>query len=281
MVGSFRDFPGYSVEEVEAMSSKEQIAMIVEWFGQQFEDPQNDTPYNKDLGGYVYLWGGPFDASDQIQAEFSDAVDFDTMMLAVESVQDGGTVEWAPQTGGDFYEHPEDDRVASGEIVDGDGDWPPTIPDRPPLPPEPEARADVIRRLDELEAIVQPLLDTFEAEVQAPPMMGHNNPPEELELVQAVPREEWLRIKAAIDEIREQTTVEQPDIEGVERSNNRLLAAANALAGWIGNRLNAMIYAGAAVGVGYGIASPEAAMAALSRAAEAVQTWIASMPWPF
>ena len=86
MVGSFRDFPGYSAEEVEAMSSKEQIAMIVEWFGQQFEDPQNDTPYNKDLGGYVYLWGGPFDASDQIQAEFSDTVNFDTMMIAVESV---------------------------------------------------------------------------------------------------------------------------------------------------------------------------------------------------
>lgn len=280
-VGSFRDFSGYSADEVKAMSSKEQVAMMVEWFGQQFEDPQNDTPYNKDLGGYVYLWGGPFDASDQIQAEFSDVVDFDTMMLAVDRVQGDGTIEWAPQTGGDFYEHPEDDRVASGEIVDGDDEWPPVIPENAPVPPEPEARADVIHRLDELEAIVLPLLDTFEAEAQAPPMMGHNNPPGELELVQAVPKEEWLRIKAAIDEIRQQTTVEQPDIESVERSNNRLLAAATALAGWIRNRLNAAVDAGAAVGVVYGIANPEAAKAALINVAQAVQIWVASMPWPF
>lgn len=279
--GSIRDFAGYTAEEVSAMSSQEQIAMMVEWFNQQFEDPQNDTPYNKDMGGYVYLWGGPFDASDQIQAEFSDAVDFDTMMLAVDRVQGDGTLEWAPKTGGDFYEHPEDDRVETGEIVDGDGEWPPIVVDQAPVPPEPEARAEVIRRLDELEAIVQPLLDRFEAEAQAPPMMGHNNPPEELELVQAVPRDEWLRVKAAIDEIRQQTTVEQPNIERVERGSNRFLAAAAALAGWIGNRLNAVIDAGAAVGVGYGLANPEVAKAALISAAQAVQTWLASMPWPF
>ena len=154
------------------------------------------------------------------------------MMLAVDRIQNDGTFEWAPQSGGDFYVHPENDPVASREIVDGDGEWPPIIAEQAPIPPEPEARADVIRRLDELEAIVQPLLDTFEAEAVASPMMGHNNPPEELELVQAVPREEWSRIKAAIDEIRQQTTVEQPDVESVKRSNSRLLAAATALSGW-------------------------------------------------
>ncbi|WP_417267098.1 hypothetical protein [Celeribacter baekdonensis] len=281
LVGSFGDFEGYSADEVKAMSSKEQVAMMAEWFRHQFEDPQNETPYNKELGGYVYMWGGPFDANDQIQEEFSDAVDFDTMMLAVDRVQREGTVEWAPQTGGDFYEHPEDDRVASGEIIDGDGDWPPIIAERVPVPPEPEARADVIRRLDELEAIVQPLLDTFEVAAQAAPMMGHNNPPEELELVHAVPREEWLRIKAAIDEIRQQAAVEQPDIESVERSNNRLLAAATALAGWIRKRLTAAVDAGVAIGVAYGIANPEVAKAALISAAQAVQTWITSMPLPF
>jgi len=280
--GSFADFGGYTADQVRAMSRDEQVAMMLEWFRRQFEDPQKDTPYNKDLGGYVFLFGGPFDASDQIQEEFSEAVDFDTMMLAVDQVQEDGTVEWAPQTGGDFYEHPdEDDRVASGEIVDGDGEWPPIISDRAPTPPEPEARADVIRRLDELEAIVQPLLETFEAKAQAPSMMGHNNPPEELELVQAVPREEWLRIKAAIDEIRQQTTVEQPDIDSVERSNSRLISAAIALADWIRNRITAAVDAGVAIGVAYGIANPEAAKAALISAAQAVQTWITSMPWPF
>ncbi len=278
---SIRDFQGYTTEKVSAMSSQEQVEMMVEWFNQQFEDPQTDTPYNKDMGGYVYLWGGPFDASDQIQSEFSDAVDFDTMMLAVDRVQGEGTLEWAPTTGGDFYEHPEDDRVEAGEIVDGDGEWPPIIADQAPVPPEPEARAEVIRCLDELEAIVLPLLDRFEAEAQAPPMMGHNNPPEELEIVQAVSRDEWRRVKAAIDEIRQQTQVEEPDTWSVEQGNNRLLTTATALAGWIQSRINAAIDAGAAIGVAYGIANPEAARAALVGAAKAVQTWLASMPSPF
>lgn len=279
--GSVRGISGYSSRDVEAMSSEEQVAMMVEWFYRQFEDPQNETPYDKENGGYFYPWGGPFDASDQIQEEFSEAVDFDTMMAAVDRVQNDGTFDWAPQIGGDFYEHPEDDPVELGEIVDGDGEWPPIIADPAPIPPEPEARADVIRRLDELEAIVQPLLDTFEAEAETPPMMGHNNPPEELELVQAVPREEWLQIKTAIDEIRQQTTVEQPDVESVERSNSRLLAAATALAGWIRKRITAAVDAGIAIGVAYGIANPEVAKAALISTAQAVQTWITSMPWPF
>ncbi len=279
--GSVRGISGHSTRDVEAMSSEEQIEMMVEWFHRQFEDPQNETPRDNEEGRYVYPWGGPFDASDQIQEEFSEVIDFDTMMLAVDRIQGDGTFEWAPQIGGDFYEHPEDDPVETGEIVDGDGEWPPIIADQAPVPPEPEARAEVIRRLDELEAIVQPLLDRFETETQAPPMMGHNNPPEELEVVQAVSREEWQQVKAAIDEIRQQTQVEEPDIGSVEQSNNRLLAAASALAGWIKNRVNAAIDAGAAIGVAYGIANPEAAKAALISAAQAVQTWLASMPWPF
>lgn len=264
------------------MSRDEQVAMMVEWFGRQFEDPQNDTPYNKDLGGYVYLWGGPFDASDQIQAEFSDAVDFDTMMRAVEEVQTDGTVEWAPQTGGDFYEHPdEDDRVASGEIVDGDGDWPPIIADRAPIPPEPEARAEVVRRLDELEALIQPLVERLEVESKAPPMMGHNNPPEELEIVQAVPRDEWQSLKTAVDEIRQQTQTSEPDITVVERGNNRILAAAAKLAGWIKDRLNKAVDTGVAIGVAYGLANPETIKAALISTAQAVQVWLNSLNWPF
>lgn len=279
--GSVAGSPGYSERDLKAMSSEDQVELMVEWFNRQFENPQNDTPRDNEEGRYTYPWGGPFDANDQIQDQFSEAVDFDTMMLAVDQIQNDGTFEWAPQTGGDFYEHPEDDEVALGEVVDGDGEWPPIILDRTQIPPEPQARADVIRRLDELEAIVQPLLATFETEAQSPEMMGHNNPPEELELVQAVPRAEWLRIKAAIDEIRQQTTVEQPDVEGLEHSNSRLLAGANAIAAWIGNRLTAVIDAGAAVGVGYGLGNPEAALAALNSVGQAVQTWIASMPWPF
>ena len=280
---SYADFGGYTVDQVAGMSLDEKVDMMVEWFNHQFEDPQNDTPYVKDHGGYLYLWGGPFDASDQIQAEFSNAVDFDTMMLAVDKVQADGVVEWAPQTGGDFYEHPEDeeDGVAGGAVADGDGEWPPVIAVEQPVPPEPEARAEVLRRLDELEGLLQPLIEHVRVEAQAAPMMGHNNPPEAMEITQAVTREEWLQVQTAIDVIRQQTGLEQPDVERVTQSNNRLVGAAAALSHWLGNRLNVVIDAGTVWVAGYAAINPEAALAALTHAAHAVQVWIASLPWPF
>lgn len=280
--GSYADFGGFTADQVKDMSLDEKVDMMVDWFNNQFEDPQNDTPYVKDQGGYLYLWGGPFDASDQIQTEFSNAVDFDTMMLAVDKVQENGVVEWAPQTGGDFYEHPEDedDGVATGEVVDGDGEWPPVIPVQQPIPPEPEARAEVLRRLDELEGLLQPLIEHIRVEAQAPPMMGHNNPPEALEITQAVTRDEWLMIQSAIGEIRQQTELERPDAEAVTTSNNRLLGAAAALGRWLGNRLNAIVDAGAVWGAGYAVINPEAALAALTNATQAIQTWLSSLHWP-
>lgn len=44
---------------------------------------------------------------------------------------------------------------------------------------------------------------------------------------------------------------------------------------------HSVIDAGAAIGVAHGIANPEAAQAALLNAAQAFQTWIVLMLWPF
>lgn len=279
--GSYGDFSGLSAEEIQEMSEEDQISIIVEWFRHQFEDPQNETPYNNELGGYVYMWGGPFDASDQIQDEFSNVIDFDTMMQAVNEVQSDGTVEWAPRTRGDFYEHPDDDRVASGEIVDGDGEWPPIIADQQQAPPETEARSEVLRRLDELEDRIQPVFDLIQADFQAPPMMGHNNPPEKMEIFHAVPRNEWLEVREAINQIRQQTEADHPDTEILERGRNRFLTVAQVLAGWIAGRVNKAVDTGISVGIGVAIAQPEATKIALINAADAIGNWIASLPLLF
>lgn len=267
--GSYGDFHGFTLDDVKGMSTEEQVDMIVDWFNYHFEDPQNDTPYNKDLGGYVFLWGGPFDANETIQDFFSDAVDFDTMMLAVDHIQRDGTLDWAPTTRGDFYEHP-DEEIEEEEL---------TLDTLEEVPNEPEARAEVLARLDELEALVQPILD--QANTQAPPMMGHNNPPEELEVVQAVPKEEWQNIKLTIEVVRTEVTSEEPDLKVVDGSKNLFISAAKALGIWIKNRVNAAVDAGAAFGAVYGITNPEAAKAALINAAQAIQNWVASLPLPF
>lgn len=281
--GSYKDFEGYSLDEIREFDEDDQVRIITDWFDRQFEDPQNDTPYNKDAGGYVYLWGGPFDASDQIQEEFSNVIDFDTMMRAVEEVQASGVIEWAPQTNGDFYEHPEDDRGAEGaEYGDAvEGGEPIIMAD---LLRETEARQEVSRRVEELETLIQPLLVRFQEQPQ-PPMMGHNNPPEQLEGYHGISRDEWLHLSNAIEDIKAQTNSDAPSIEALDRSGSALSNAAANITKWIAQKLNAavdaVVKAGALGAAVFAYNNPEAVVAALTNAAQALSTWISSLPMPF
>jgi hypothetical protein len=41
------------------------------WFFANYEDPAENTPYE---GEYVYIWGGPYDAQEELSQEFGDIV---------------------------------------------------------------------------------------------------------------------------------------------------------------------------------------------------------------
>lgn len=193
-VGAQGDFRGHDERNVADMNPAEQIEMMVDWFKFHFEDPANDTPHSKDQGGYVFLWGGPFDADEEIQAEFSDSVDFEAMQSAVSEIQSGGTFNWAPTTQGDFYDHPEHgqdystergsrvfDEVFEEGIDASDQNF------AEPALSEPEARALVIEKLDVLQRQMAPVIDYIEGERRRAPMMGHNNPPDELAIFDLLP----------------------------------------------------------------------------------------------
>jgi hypothetical protein len=282
--GSFRDFEGYLLEEIREFDEDDQVQIITEWFAHQFEDPQNDTPYNKEMGGYVYPWGGPFDASEQIHDEFSNVIDFDIMMRAVEEVQASGVLEWAPQTNGDFYEHPEDDRDAEGvEYGDAvEGGEPIVMAD---LLRETEARQALSRRVEKLETLIQPLLVRLQEQQQPPAMMGHNNPPEHLDNFHGVSRDDWLQLRDAIAEIKEQIDLDTPDVDTLNQRRTLLQNAAATISKLIVAKLdvavNAVIGAGAVGGVAYIYTNPEVVAAELTSVAEAVGTWINSLPIQF
>ncbi len=73
--------------------------IMVEWFHENFEDPQNSLSYDKDDEyGYVWLRGGPCDASDELQENFPNE-DYDIIEAAVEKIEDGGTLVWSPING--------------------------------------------------------------------------------------------------------------------------------------------------------------------------------------
>jgi len=64
------------------------------WFLSNFEDPAENTPYDSSEGGYMYLWGGPYDAAEEIYDKFSGDVEESILNAVIESLEGLGT-EWA------------------------------------------------------------------------------------------------------------------------------------------------------------------------------------------
>lgn len=56
------------------------------WFLKRYEDPANSTPYDSSEGGYIYLWGGPYDAHDILHNQFGDTEDSELIAEAAEEL---------------------------------------------------------------------------------------------------------------------------------------------------------------------------------------------------
>src|SRR5260370_391290 len=51
-----------------------QIRVMRDWFLSNYTDPVENTPYESAEGGYIYIWGGPFDPYEELETEFSGVV---------------------------------------------------------------------------------------------------------------------------------------------------------------------------------------------------------------
>ena len=51
-----------------------QIEVMRHWFENNYEDPVHSCPYITAEGGYQYIWGGPYDAQEELDNEFSGIV---------------------------------------------------------------------------------------------------------------------------------------------------------------------------------------------------------------
>src|SRR5208282_1412740 len=77
-----------------------QLEVMKAWFRRHFEDPAECTPYE---GGYVWIWGGPYDAREQLEGEFSGVVPDDVIDgLAEELWRE--CAEWAPTHTSEDYD---------------------------------------------------------------------------------------------------------------------------------------------------------------------------------
>jgi len=63
-----------SANELSKEDRETQLEVMRTWFSQNYEDPVEQCPYISKEGGYIYIWGGPYDAGEELHAEFDEVV---------------------------------------------------------------------------------------------------------------------------------------------------------------------------------------------------------------
>ncbi|PKQ78076.1 HEPN-associated N-terminal domain-containing protein [Aeromonas sobria] len=65
----------YRLDSLMYKSKADRAELIESWFFERYEDPANSTPYESAEGGYIYIWGGPYDAHEILSDVFSGHID--------------------------------------------------------------------------------------------------------------------------------------------------------------------------------------------------------------
>lgn len=73
------------------------------WFCGRYEDPANVTPYSSEEGGYIFVWGGPYDPNDVIKQQFGGLVEYEVMKVLIDDLYSEVGDMWAPIEH-DYYE---------------------------------------------------------------------------------------------------------------------------------------------------------------------------------
>lgn len=103
--GSPIDDDHFNVFQFRRLSREGKIDAMVQWFHENYEDPAIRTPYESAEGGYQWIWGGPYDAYDEIGDRFSDVAEEDLIEAAASEVTQDGLFDWAPKERPEDYEH--------------------------------------------------------------------------------------------------------------------------------------------------------------------------------
>ena len=87
---------GVTPAQLKRLKKADQLEYMRFWFHSNFVDPAEETPYESAEGGYLYVWGGPYETSDELHTEFGEIVSQKRIDDAVADLESNGTFEWAP-----------------------------------------------------------------------------------------------------------------------------------------------------------------------------------------
>lgn len=87
---------------ISSYEREEQIEVMREWFLENYENPAERTPYDSGEGGYIFVYGGPFDAEEELMMEFEDKVETDVIAELARELDDESP-EWTRSSKYDDY----------------------------------------------------------------------------------------------------------------------------------------------------------------------------------
>ncbi|MGA1856962.1 hypothetical protein VH569_13345 [Azospirillum sp. 11R-A] len=249
------EFPeGITRSAFRRLRREQKIEVMRSWFGQHYEDPAQRTPYESAEGGYQWIWGGPYDAREELESEFGGLAPQKLIEELVEELEQEGT-KWAPTPSDGDYDDERDDR--DEYVPDADEEWPPVVVDQRPEVDPLDAIANKIEfglipkygSREELAARDVILKDIKKVEEELDrlnkpsSMMGHNNPPEpiEAEATEATvvtEDDEKRKIKAVVADIRTEIKSDAPDVTNVVTSTRHLRDSLIAVLKWSGKKID-------------------------------------------
>ncbi len=148
--------PRYSVmppslpHEVHRIGDREErIRLMAAWFLDNFEDPANLLPYDGQDGGYQWIYGGPYDAEDELAEAYPGAPSEEISEAAADAIDSqGGLTAWSVGSGrvvdmDELQEDdlPPDDAIDTDPVFDPDDD--PLVKRTRPPRANPQARTIV------------------------------------------------------------------------------------------------------------------------------------------
>lgn len=230
--------------------------LIFQWFYKNFEDPAERTPYESAEGGYQWIWGGPYDAREELYSKFGDFVPESLIEEVVEEIEQDGLMEWAPTPSRDDYDdvEPSLEPVSLNVFLDQPTDLYGT-------PEDHEARARARVALDQLRKVL---------DKPRPIGIGHNRPPED----EKEP-DEIKQLRLALVELQAEFGKSDPAIHLIKRWAKPLCDAVIVGGKWGARKLDKAVDAAMTVGGGSAaVAIGTYYNEALHNAFEAVIKWL-------
>lgn len=92
-----------------------QIEVMRDWFYDNYEDPANSCPYESREGGYQFIYGGPYDANEELQTMFGGLVKYDYIQELADDLQNE-CFDWSGRSdNADWYDDDLFEAVISSE----------------------------------------------------------------------------------------------------------------------------------------------------------------------